>query len=503
MPISKEKFFLGHSLVSNKVPHKVPLKDLQATLPPAEREVDLERLGLFEVSAPDFNKYYPDVTPEDLNPKDNEFAYPIFRALSNIIINKWGPIDFTTPGILKASTKKLIGQAVYTNHEQVVGNEVGVIIEAFWEDERSYDGFTVPSGINVKLKLDGKSNPKLVRNINSDPPSVHSVSVTVAFKWEKSHPELSDDDFWAAVGTYDDKGELIRRVVTEVFSYEEISLVSHGADPYAQKVNKDGKIVNPAYADNRYQFTADDFVENGHYLDWKNLVASTISLNAAPTIPNSNNNNNNSTKLSETMNKELLKLLRTQLGLAADAAEDVVLAKLQERLPVLLQAETELQTTKTQLADLKTKYPEGSTLLSQEDKIKLQEYPTLKATNEQVLKSLREEALKLYHLTVGGPEKADASITKLISEASFEASTALFNQYKAQAESKFQAKCESCGSTKVTRASASSAPEGVVTSTNGETGGTPTEKPLNEVLEEFAKPKSRTAGIHGETKPKV
>lgn len=505
MPISRERFFLGHALTSNKFPSKAPLTGLGKI---KERKFDLERLGFFDISSPDFSSYYPDVKPEDLNPTEADFAYSTWRALSEIIINKWGPIDFTD-GVLKPSMKKLIGQSAYPNHEAMVGNEVGVIVEAAWEKSRTQDGFTIPAGINVRLKLDGKSNPKLVRGINQDPPSVHSVSVTVAFKWEKSHPELSDDEFWMKVGAYDDQGDLIRRVVTEVFSYEEISFVSHGADPYAQKVKDEGGIVNPAYADNRYQFTADDFVENGHYFDWKQYATERVSLSQDPTIPSSFKNNNNSTNKHDSMKftEAQLKFFREQLGLAATATEAEIIAKLQEVLPTLLTAQsevtrltTELGTANTSLTALKTKYPEGTELVTPENKAKLAGYDAQKAVADDAIRLLREDALKLYHLTVGGSDKADAAVTKLISEASYETATALKKQYETIANKDFPQACEECGSHKVSRASSAPAEAGVQgeqQSGAGKTTKLQKEKSNAEVMEELSKRKNDTASIHG------
>ena len=47
---------------------------------------------------------------------------------------------------------------------------------------------------------------------------------------------------------FDKDGKLIRRVVNKVVRYHEISLVHHGADPYAQKI-KDGQINTPLSAE--------------------------------------------------------------------------------------------------------------------------------------------------------------------------------------------------------------------------------------------------------------
>lgn len=506
MPISREKFFLGHSLVSTKVPKKVSLKDFEK-IKEVDRPVDTSRFGLWEVSAPDFNKYYPDVTAEDLNPKDEEFAYPIARALSEIIVNKWGPIDFTSGNVLKNSLRKLVGQTLYTNHEAIVGNEVGVVIEAFWEGKRKYDGFDIPAGINVKLKVDGKSNPKLVRSMMSEPPSVHSLSVTISFKWEKSHPEWTDEEFWNKYGGFDDKGELVRRVVTEVFSYDEISLVSHGADPYAQII-QDDKINNPAYADNHYNFSADDYAKNGTHFDWKEYMGELTKLSLDNTIPTTSNNNFNSEQKQPAMNAALKKFLQEKFGLDDKATEEQILAKAQERLPILLAAEAanptkltaDLATANESLTALKTKYPEGSEVITAAQKT---ENEGFKAVADKATKFLRDEALRFYHLSVGGPEKADASITKLIADAGYDTAVALEKQYKAASEAKFTHTCGECGSTNVTRSSAAANEAGLQVENGGEGKGTPAKTKSNdEVMDQLSSFANLTSGIHGESEAK-
>lgn len=499
MPISRERFVLGHSLRTNKLPSNIPMAALEK-VPPGE--VDLEKLGLFDASSPDFNKYYPDVTAADLNPKDEDYAFPVFRALSEIIINKYGPIDFTD-GVLKPSMKKLIAQAVFTNHEQIVGNEVGVIYEVFWEKEKEQNGFKIPAGINVRLKLDGKSNPKLVRSINSEPPSIHSVSVTVAFKWVKSHPELTDDAFWNQVGTYTDKGELVRRVVTEVFSYDEISFVTHGADPYAQKINDNGELNNPAYADNRYQFSAEDFVEMGHSFDWKDYNKGRISLSNEPTTPVHNNISNNN----ETMT--LLQLLIAKLNLAATTNEtqasvafEAFLANKGTADAEVTRLTTELATASAALTALRDKYPEGSVIVSKEDAATLTAAKENEKTANAALTAQRAEALRFYHITVGGADKADASVTAMLSTASYDTATALLKQYTTLAEKDHSLSCEDCGSKKVSRASASAGDNGLAPDATGDTGTPKVHKDLTneDTVAHFAKAKNPVNFIHGENK---
>jgi len=469
MPVSRESFTLSHAMVSNKAPKGVTLEELRKM----KRDIKLESFGLFDTSSPDFNKYYPDVKPEDLVPQDADFAYPIFRALSNIIINKYGPIDFTNKQMLKDSASKLIGQAVYTNHEMITGNEVGTVIECDYDESFKQDGFKIPGGINARLKLDGKANPKLIRSIMMEPPSVHSVSVTVRFMWEKSH-DMDDDEFYGLMGGYDKDGKLYCRKVTEIYSYEEISLVPHGADPYAKRISG-GKIANPAYADNQYSFSDAEYKELGHFFDWKSNEHDSISLSLdKTTLEEFNNNKNNNSK---TMNKEYLKFLRTQIGLSDDAEESAVLAKLKETLPDMVKAGTDkaalqadLDKAKGDLTELQGRYPEGTVILQEEDKAKLDQFDGLKSVSDAALSSTRGEALKMYHISCGGAEKADTSITKLIAESNFEMVKALSKQYRKLAEEKFEATCNDCQSTNISRMSSTNRESGIATDEDTPTG---------------------------------
>jgi hypothetical protein len=106
---------------------------------------------------------------------------------------------------------------------------------------------------------------------------------------------------------------------------------------------------------------------------------------------------------------------------------------------------------------------------------------------------------------VGGADKGDAAVIKMISESSFEVATALLKQYTQQADKDHPLECSDCHSKKVSRASSAGNPDGFARdeedTSNG--GGTPVTKTAAEVMEQFQKPKNFTGGIHGnETKNK-
>ena len=177
------------------------------------------------------------VSRDDLEPQSEDYIYPVYRALSQTIL-VWHYIDLRREGVLEASVPFLAGQTVYTNHRWDVEGWIGAVEKAWWDKpEESGTPFSVP-GINARMKLDWKVNPKIARGILMDPPALHSVSVTFWFRWEKSHPELDDRQFWTMLGEEVD-GRPVLIVVAEILGYDEISFVYQGADPEAKIVLPD------------------------------------------------------------------------------------------------------------------------------------------------------------------------------------------------------------------------------------------------------------------------
>lgn len=182
----------GHTIMLGNVPdpvmgdkgHLLKLSDNILAWRGTTRE-SVETYG-FWGSDIDYNTYYPDLKLEDLKPKDGEFINPMFRLLSATIVSKnYNPTDFSRPGVLKASMPLLLGQTVNCDHSTDIGNAIGAVSKVTWQEAyKAENGFMIPAGINGVLKIDGKANPRIARGILMDPPSIHSNSVTVQFKWE-------------------------------------------------------------------------------------------------------------------------------------------------------------------------------------------------------------------------------------------------------------------------------------------------------------------------------
>lgn len=442
---------VGHALILSNLPKAVQLAQLNKILQ-VESKADLVSFGLFESSSPNYTTYYPEVTAADLVPKEEEFINPVFRALSQVIVHKkFNPIDFSNGDVLNSSMNLLKGQTVNVDHETMTGNAIGAVSEVSWEDSYELGGIRVPPGINTVLHIDGKSNPRIARGINANPPSIHSTSVTVEFEWEQSHTKLTRDEFFNKLGTFDEHGEMIRRVVTKVKRYHEISLVNHGADPYAQLIKKDGKINNPQYAHISYNNNSELSVgASSFFMDFKNLwdsgvsdiVANSQGLPTIPDIPIINIQNQ------ENM-KELVILLAATLKVplafteTGELTEENSTALTDALSTVLSEAEAEKNAhaqTKAQLATANANAGPELTELSQ--------------FKQATITALRDKVINTYKLSVG--TKVDPTLLEsLAGMQDFNALTTMLKTYEASLEEKAPLKCTKCGSSSVSRASAS------------------------------------------------
>lgn len=286
-----------------------------------------------------------------------------------------------------------------------------------------------------------------------DPPSHHSTSVTVNFMWEKSHAELSQEEFFNKIGT-DLNGSLVRRVASLVKKYNEISLVPHGADPYAQLI-KDGGIINPKYANVSYNSEREvpgelKSLAKHYFFDFK----SDVIKNSIP--PETINNNHNSNLKTHPVNKELLIMLAALAGLTLGTTESLTDAEantLKEKLTAHInkanqdaealtaaQAEVErLKPMETELTELKAKTPDETALAA-------------KTFMEDATTKLRAEVVENYTKLMEG--KPDEAITAMLAKADYASLKALGSQYSVQLESKYPLSCKGCGSTDISRASA-------------------------------------------------
>ena len=416
----------------------------------------VEKLGLFG-SDIDYNTYYPGLTKEDLTPNSDEFIEPVFRLLSSTIVSKnWNPTDFGQPGVLKASMKLLLGQTVNCDHSTDIGNAIGSVSQVMWQEAYKDGNFVIPAGINGVLKIDGKANPRIARGILMDPPSIHSNSVTVQFKWDKSHPGMDDRDFWNKLGTYDEKGNMIRKVVTEVVRYLETSLVSHGADSFAQKIGEDGKIINPEFAKRTWTSFAEyqeDTKKAYYFTDFKDDFKSFQESNDTPEN-NINPLNTNKKESTMTLAEFLESLYGDNMLSLAEGQEKTAEVALQ-MVKDLVHGKNDLQAKVDNLTTEKNTLAEQ---VSNKD-AEIANLTAMATVGKNHIASLRETTVANYKKLKG--DAADETIITMLNAETTGLQTliSLNKDYQAQLDEKFPLTCSHCGSHDISRGSSVQEPD--------------------------------------------
>lgn len=429
----------GRSLIMGNAPsNKIKMAQIANKMAKQKRtRKDVQSFGLFDNNTSNYNTYYPDVTEKDLQPQKGEFIEPVFRSLSKVVVHKeYNPVDFGHGNVLKRSMPLLMAQSIYTDHEDAVGNALGAISEVSWQDGyKTKGGILIPAGINSRLKIDGKSHPRIARAIMMDPPAIHSTSVTVNFLWEKSHPSMADDNFWKNLGAYDEEGKLITRVATKINRYHEISLVSHGADPFAQLIGKGGEITNPTYASISYNSLSGKRKQKQKYFMFS--LNEDVVKNSTKTIPNKPII---STKETPTvMKKDPKKSAKKKAEVKNTPKKSNTklvkqLASLKQRDKLQLKKIAKLEKANGELGKYKERYEK------------------LKSKNEKALKKLREEVLRNYSLLA--KDSPDREIISAIKGADAKSLKAMGKEYQRQLEEKYPSSCADCGSDNITKASA-------------------------------------------------
>ena len=440
----------GHTILAGYIPQSVGAQAFNEnyyawTKPNPE---SIAQFGLFGGDI-DYNTYYPNLDASELKPKDEEFIEPMFRLLSETIVSKnWNPTDFSQNGVLKASMKLLLGQTVNCDHETNIGNAIGSVSKVMWQEAYKDGAFVIPAGINGILKIDGKANPRIARGILMEPPSIHSNSVTVQFKWDKSHPTMEDNEFYMKLGTYDKDGNMVRRIVTEVVRYMETSLVSHGADSFAQKIGDDGKIINPTYAKRSwasYQEYEEETKKVYYFSDFKDYNDTQESFSDNSQIDNQDNKNsmNELQQFIESLISEGI----ISFAEGTEANHENALALLKD----LVSSRTNLQ---TQVDNLTTEKNSLTEQIANKD-AEIANLTEMATVGKNHIASLREDTVATYKKLMG--DQVDETIVTMLNSETTGLVTliSLKKDYEKRLDEKFPMKCSHCGSMDISRASAS------------------------------------------------
>jgi hypothetical protein len=152
----------------------------------------------------------------------DEFFATMARILSKAI-TPYRKFDFTKGDVLKKSVGIFEGLTLYANHNPNVNDWKGLVQNCVWDDKNN------PAGINAMIVVDKTIDPKLARGLEIK--ALRSLSVTIWFNYEKSHPDLPG--FYDRLGETVD-GEVVRFIVTEITNAGEVSVVWEGEDPFAK-----------------------------------------------------------------------------------------------------------------------------------------------------------------------------------------------------------------------------------------------------------------------------
>lgn len=440
----------GHSILAPQIPGSEKPGQFSSKM----SKDTISKFGLFG-GGNNYGTFYPEATKEDWTPKDDEFIEPTFRLLSNVIVSKdYNPTEFPAD-VLKNSMDKLVGQTVNCDHETDILNAIGSIKEVFWQEAYTTDdGIVIPAGINGRFKIDAKANPRIARGIMMDPPSIHSNSVTVRFSWKPSHEFEKPWEFYNNLGTIASDGQLVRRIATNILGYMETSLVWHGADPFAQKVNKSGQIVLPSYSKSYYdqqQNSEKKPVEKKRYLlysveDFKDLAkGETIEKLEEPsktqnetTGPKISNENFNKKPME---NEELERFTATVIAVLGLNKEE------KHSLETIASSLKQLKEDYDALKVKKTEVDEKVASIEKENK----ELKSLAEIGKTHLASFRDLAITNYKKLNG--ENADQAVLTLLGDeaTSYTVIKTLNDTYTAALEEKFPMTCNKCGSHDVGR----------------------------------------------------
>lgn len=453
----------------------------------------LEGFSWFGSSA-DTSKYFGDVNNKNIVPKPEDFIRVPFRLISAAIVGAgtWKATDFSDAILLKGSLGKLDKKPIFFDHEQDIMNWVGIVTEPTWSEERVQDGMKIPAGIDATLAIDAKTNPKLARGVLIG--AVMSNSVTVIFDWQKSHPELDDDEFYDKIGTVvNDK--MVCRKVTKIYDYYETSLCWLGADPYAKMYDENGNLKN---VDKTSVFEDEpDTVQTAYKKEGRYNAVFGYNKQVFMSLSKRFSNTNNVEK----MNEELLKLICTALGLSVDTKLDAEFLKAElDKRVILLKSDKDsfdackaVSDTVTEMAKtclgkdcdnvsefLKNhKFVDSSVdvesltasqqllssvkteLACEKDEEIVSTITCMKSQAEYGRKALsekREETKRLYSLSV--ENKTDEAVINMIEKASIEELNGLLKMYTKGVQESFKGVCKKCGSTEFTFRSSHQEPEG-------------------------------------------
>lgn len=424
----------------------------------------MEKLGMAKPEKKKLQKFDMPLIPK----QEDFFMFP-FRHLSATVVGggTYKATDFSKQGVLKKATSYLEGKPAYLNHNQLVGKEVGTVGECEYVGPYKHaNGIIVPGGIEAPFVIDSILNPELVRQLSSPVSPINSCSVTVIFDWEASHDFENASDFYWHLGEMIDDGDgtpkMVRRIVNEVSSFEESSLVWMGADPYAKMLDDDGELINidkaAAFAMNKFSNDPDNRKwDSGRKYFVFDCLDNQKLLHLSKSFKEPKTENINP------MEKDLLDFLASFFKTTPDKIKNGEFKKADaEKFEIVLKDEFTGMKTKADsveslskdktTAETKVTELNGTIATLTADKTKLEgEKGELKKSADSfavILTEAKKEAKRVYGLFAKGkPEKTIED--EIESEVSLEKLDAKIKMFGGQSVHEYGGKCAKCGGTEI------------------------------------------------------
>ena len=293
-----------------------------------------------------------------------------FRILSKTFIESHD-LDLTKGDVLKKATP-LFKTRILRDHKISLDSIVGHVLETSWSEAKG----DIPAGVDGTYRIFKKFSGDICDKLLTNPPLIHSTSAGIEYEWEKSHPDLDDWDFYFNLGRNLD-GEIVRTIVTNLFSVFEVSLVYLGADEFAKRLSR-GELKTKESFKQYFNLMQSQILQIEDNMKLTKLQADALGIKP---------------------------LEQTKLGL--DKSDSVEVD--QTFLDTLVASTTVLQSEKKQL------------------EAKLQESEKLATLGREYENSVRDEALKNYRALA--LESQDEKMIELIGSASLEHVQSLNKEY--------------------------------------------------------------------------
>lgn len=168
-------------------------------------------------------------TPDSIAQSEDYVDIP-FRVLSKTYIPSHS-IDFGEGDVLKNAISLFDKAKVIKSHLESIDSVIGTVFNPVWDESGEV------AGINANYRIYKKFGQDVIDKLTLNPPLLDATSAGLQIKWKKSHPDLTELEFWLSLGK-EVNGKLVRYIATEIVDVREVSIVFRGADRNAKRLSE-------------------------------------------------------------------------------------------------------------------------------------------------------------------------------------------------------------------------------------------------------------------------